>query len=523
MLHIIVIAYWNKMYVTMPWHVVGVLRLGEVHAQILPSGEFCLENEHKIKINACGWLPCHHGNVEYDLVIKKNGDITSLEWMRMRRPKKRAPVTAAAKKIAAGRLAPLGYTREQYLQQAEHAYRDQATWTIAIMYPYKRIVHMNLRAVFACLTADPESICRRGSVACQSFLMYNESKAWAAVEKCLKTLDEPPYDDREGFLERMRWQIKTRYNTGSLENPGDAIHGVQKYQNIWTTLDDIQQARTIRNGMTREKCRLWLGTPCHAALDGKRAVVNTLEEAFALKCFVNVDIYMLQPPYDEEYRTEMGLPCIQTLGMDEDVCIPWAHLWGVEEWLQLLQMSPRSFTCIGRLDQYARGRGQVFRQMIDAKFPCDIGHHYKMNDVEMINTEDVANFVHGLQFPTVQCFADHTNQKYTIDTGRRWIMYPRRIRTVTQRPSVKPPRVALQEEHFTHEYKIGNNASVVHVDQILTPVDVGVYLCSEETRPFDIHVARTLCRHKLYVVNCVQVPFAWEHRAPARIAVSPFL
>ena len=508
----------------MPWHVISVLRLGEVHPHILPRGEFTLEDEQRHKVKASGWLPCHHGNVEYELEMKKNGDIVSLDWMRMRRHKKRAPVTAAAKKIAQGKLAPLGYTREQYLQQAEQAYKDQATWTIAMLYPYKRIADMDVRAVFACLTTDPESICRRGSVACQPFLMYNEPKAWAAVEKVLKTLDEPPYDDRAGFLVRMQWQQDTRSNTGSLTCPGDAIHGLQKYQDIWTTLDDIEHARAIRRGMTRENCRLWLGTPCRAALDGKRAVVNTLEEAFALQCFVTVDIYMLRPPYDENYRTEMGLPGIRTLGTGEDVCVPWAHRWGIEQWLKLLNMAPRTLTCVGRIDQYACGRGQVFRQMLDAKFPCDIGHHYKMNDVEMIDTEDVPGFVHGLDFPTLQCFADQFDQDTVqIDTGRRWILYPRRIRTITQRPSVRPPRVALQEEHYTQEYRVGKNASVARVHQVLTPVDVGVYLCSERTRPFDIHVARTLCRHKLYVVNCRHVPFAWEHRAPGRIAISPFL
>jgi len=505
----------------MPWCVSRVVRLVDIHLHILPFGEFVLVDEKKNKTRAIGWLPCHHANIAYELNMKKNGDIVSILGMRMLRNKNRAPVSAAAKKIAAGTLGPPEYTKEQYLVRAEYAYQDQATWIISILYPYKRICNMNIRDVFQCLVRNPESICMRGSPACLPFLMYNEQKAWDSIQKMLRALSEPPYSDKQGFSDRMQWQRDTRYCTAALESPGENIHGLQFYQNMWTTQFEIDQTRTLRNAMVPANCRLWLGTPCLKALVGRKSVVNTLEEAFALKCFVSVDIYMVNPPFDERYRTEMGLPGIKTLAKGQDVAVPWAHRWGIDAWLTLIGTYPVSYMCVGRLDQYSSGRGQIFKQMKDASFQCEVGHHFKTNNVTMVDTDDVLAFVHSLKYPTIQCFSD-SKTPLDIDTGRRWIRYPTRIRTLTQRALVKEPRVALCEEYFTLQFRVGENASVITPRYLITPVDVGVYICSETTKPFDIHAARTLCRHKLYVVNCQGSPFAWEHVTPTTIAISPF-
>lgn len=217
----------------------------------------------------------------------------------------------------------------------------------------------------------------------------------------------------------------------------------------------------------------------------------------------------------------MGLPDIRLLPSGARVAIPWAHRWGIEQWLALAEKQPESLMCIGRLDQYAGGRGQIFRQMLDASYPCQIGHHFKMNRVEMVTTDDVAAFVHQLDYPTIQCFSEESIPQ--INTRRRWIHRPRRIRTLTKRTwaAAQPPRIALHEEPYT--LQMGDNASVVRVSTVLTPVDVGVYICTATTKSFDIHVARTLCRHKLFVVNCREPPFMWEVKAASRIAISPFI
>ena len=504
----------------MPWQVFRILRLWQLYPHILPPGKFVLVDDDGRKKTVSGWLPCHHGNVQYELSFKKNGGIARVLAMNMLRKKKRAPVSTAGKQIDKGKLAPQGYTKEAYFKQAENAYRDQATWTVAVTYPYWRVYGMDIQQVFLALTNNPESLCMRYSPACIESLMYSPERALTAINNMLQTLSELPYDDLLGFKDRMQWQLDTRYSTGTLNQPSEHIRDIQHYQKIWTTAKEIEHAKILKDAFT-DRCELWMGTPCQAAIGNRCVVVATLEEAFALKCFVKTDIYMLSPPFDNEHRIELGLPDIRELSSNVNVAIPWAHRWGIEQWLALAEKQPETLMCIGRLDQYTVGRGQIFRQMVEASFPCRVGHHFKMNRVEMVDVQDVVAFVQSLNYPTVQCFSELDWPE--IDTGRRWISRPRRIRTVTTRTWVEPPRIALQEEFFILEKEVGDNASVVRVSSILTPVDVGVYICTAETKPFDIHVARTLCRHKLFVVNCQSVPFMWEVKTASRIAISPFI
>jgi len=507
---------------TMSWQVARILRLWQVYPHILPPGKFVLIDAEGHKKTCTGWLPCHHANVQYELAFKPNGDIARVLAMNMLRNKKRAPVSAAGKQLDKGKLAPMGYTKEAYFKQAEHAYRDQATWTVAVTYPHWRVYKMDIPRVFGALTSDPESLCMRYSPACIDSLMYSPEKALAAINRMLQTLSEPPYDDLQGFHDRMQWQLDTRYSTGTLKQPSEHVRDVQHYQKIWTTVNEIEQANILKDAFSDPaSLQLWLGTPCQAAIKGRCVVVATLEEAFALKCFVQTNIYMLDIPFQEEERKQMGLPDIRLLPSGAQVAVPWAHRWGIVQWLALAERQPDSLMCIGRLDQPCRGRGQIFRQMVDASYPCQIGHHFKMNRVEMVSTEDVVGFVHSLDFPTIQCFSEEPIEG--IDTGRRWIPRPRRIRTLTKRTwaQAQPPRIALQEEPFT--LQVGDNASVVNVRSVLTPVDVGVYICTTNTKPFDIHVARTLCRHKLFVVNCQEPPFMWEAKVSSKIAISPFI
>lgn len=525
----------------MSWQIVRVLRLWQVYPHILPPGKFILVDADGKKKTCTGWLPCHHANVQYELAFKPNGDIARVLWMNMLRNKKRAPVSAAGKQIDKGKLAPMGYTKEEYFKQAEHAYRDQATWTVAVMYPHWRIYDMDIPRVFSALTHNPEAICKRYSPACIDALMYAPDKALAAVNKMLKTLSEPPHDDLNGFNARMKWQLDTRYSTATREQPPECVPDIQHYQNMWTTVDEIEHAKVLKDAF-EDIIEVWQGTPCQQAIGDRLVVVATLEEAFALKCFVKTDIYMMSLPFQEEDRKQMGLPGIRVLPKGARIAIPWAHRWGIDKWMALADFQPVSMMCIGRLDQYAVGRGQLFRQMLDA-YPSKIGHHFKMNRVEMVSTDDVAAFVKQLDhhfkmnrvemvstddvaafvkqlnYPVIQCFSEENIEG--IDTGRRWLSRPRRIRTLTTRSSVKPPRLALEEEAFT--LQVGENASVVNVRSVLTPVDVGVYICQANTKPFDIHVARSLCRHKLFIVNCQNVPFMWEAKVPARTAISPFI
>ena len=505
----------------MPWSVHVVRKMWQSYPHILPPGEFTLVDEKKNKKKTRGWLPCHHGNVSYELIFKKNGDIARVVCIKMNKGKKRGPVTAAAKAIEKKKIADMGYTKEMYLVQAEHAYRDQATWTVSVLYSPWRIYRMDIRNVFHELVTDPENICRRNNPACIDSVMYNPHKALVCVKNVLKTLDEPPFDDLEGFEARMVWQKLTKFSTGALEEPCTHIKNVQKYQNIWTIQQEIDDAKKINAALTPLNCNLLLGTPCNQ--EGS-VVCATLEEAFTLKCYIECDIFMLNPPFTEKTREQMGLPNIHKLQEGGHVCIPFAHQWGVQDWLDLIAFNPVAYTCIGRLDQYAKGRGHVFRQMTEASFPTTVMHHFKILNVEMVSTTNVQKCIQQIQekYKVVQCFSETPEEWTDIDTGRRQLTNPYRIRTLTSRKKINFPQIALVEEKST--INVGKNVSVVAPWLFASiPVDVGIYICSDLTKSFDIHAVRTHVRHKLFIINCQTNLFTWEHKAPSRIAVNPFI
>lgn len=473
-------------------HVVKCLWQDRFPPHVLPPGVFIISDGTNQK-ETKGWLPCHHGNVQYTLEFQKNGDIRRILHMKRNNGKKRPRLSLKSFNSK--------YTRKEYLLRAENAYKDHCLWTIAVLYTSWSIYTMDIQAVYNLIVEDPERICHRYSKACRTELCYQPQKALETINRALAVMGEPPFADIEGFNARMEWQRTTRYSTAALKSPGSHIRQLQRYQELWTTSQEIETAKIIGQAITPENCTLVLGTPFTPV---GQVVVRTEEEAFQLQCWAEAPNVVL-------------LSGKETL---TDVCIPFAHTWGVEDWVKLCQRSPQTYTCIGRLDQYTRGRGQIFRNMVDASFPITKCRHYTVPYVQMVTTENVADFVHNLPHKIVQCFSEEAWTE--IDTNRRWIANPRRIRTIATRDDVSVPRIALMEEYFT--LSVGKNASVVPCWTYNNlPVDVVVYLCNHNTRAFDIHVARTHCRSKLYVVNCTTNPDpVWEHKAPNRITISPF-
>ena len=174
----------------MPWTIHSVKEIGQSNRHILPCCLFLLSDGRQKK-QTFGWLPCHHGNVLYELEFQRNGDIKQILRMKMLKGKKRGPVTAAGKVISKRKNKFCrDYDKETYLKQAEHAYVDQATWTIAQIYSHSDIYDMDINYIFKLLTRDVENICKRGSPACIPELMYNAEKGLLYIRKILQTLDE---------------------------------------------------------------------------------------------------------------------------------------------------------------------------------------------------------------------------------------------------------------------------------------------------------------------------------------------
>jgi hypothetical protein len=155
-----------------------------------------------------------------------------------------------------------------------------------------------------------------------------------------------------------------------------------------------------------------------------------------------------------------------------------------------------------------------------------MAYHHGASHVVMVDhavdDEWIQNIVS--KHKVVQCFADEPDQWPHVDTGRRMLARPRRIRTLRSRKRNREEtsgRFPLYEEKYARHP--GYNASVLTVASYHgLPVDGAIYFCSPDTKSFDVHVARTHCRGTLYVVKCTTCLFALQRRPPRRIALNPF-
>lgn len=510
------------------WYIQNINRLHFTDACLLPTADFVLSdgNDRK-KLN--GWLPCHETNIGYELVLKGNRIVQIIRMKSdPKKKQKRNIITKTARRIGQKKFAPKHYTKERYLEQTKYAHESMALWTCAVVYTHWELRNMNIEKVFQELTHNVECIIQSKSIASRPRFFFEKDHAKILIQKILRQMGELPYDDWEGFEARWGWQ--KQLDTAAREKPSEHIPHLQKYQNLWTTTENIQEARELAKALRPNNVTLVVGSPCPSIITDKHAVilVRHLEDAYRWKCEVNWgNICMLKVPFDDERRTELGVADVQELDFNQTVYIPWAHLWSQTQWLAVANKHPTHITAIGRLDQWPAGKGQVFRDMLDSKkIDTSKCYHAAVDCVEMVETDNIQEFVKCQQqkHKVIQCFGNTTEK---IDCQRVFLSKPYRTRTLrpvkdTDLPVTCQP---LYEELRIHAPDaIKGNASVQDVRYYKgLKVPAGIYLCSENTTPFDIHVARTHCKDILYIVNCTTCLFAMQKRAPARITINPFI
>lgn len=500
------------------WFVHRIVKILKKHPHILPVVE-CILKSGKEQKTVTGWLPCHHSNVGYQLTLIPTTDgaynIASIENMTCTRKKSKRPKF---------RKQPA-----TYCAMADAALDNVQLWTIAVMYPYWSIVHMDINTVFQQLVNNIEHVCRRGQP--HAIHMYNTVLATQSIEAGLRQMGELPYNDWVGFEARMAWQLQTRYNTAAIQEPSKHIDHLQFYNNVWTTTQEIETIRTITTAMTPNNTNIILGSLSPTVIPVRSCiVVRNAEDAYRVHCHLDwrhADIFMLDiGRYSYHELANLGIVTVQTLpARAKHVFVAWSHLWGLDQWLQLIAKTPMSYTCVGRNDQYTVGRGQLFRDLCESKqFETTLTTHCATRNVVMVQTDSIADYVAQVvqQHKSVQCFADAPIGQ-ELDTKRRQLSNPTRIRTLRDRheaPTIKPPRLPLMEEPYTTEDCAKLNKSVVDIRSFNgVHVHAAVYICSKDTTPFQIHVAQTHAREALYVVNCQTCLFSLRKISPTKITI----
>jgi hypothetical protein len=523
------------------WFVHRILELVYPHKSVLPSFR-CILRRGKEKITASGWLPCHHSNVGYTLVFseckanRQHFTIEAITDMKCCRRKKST--------IPKVRLQPRFL---EYHDLAEQSYTNVALWTLSVVYPSWQVVTMDHTTVFKRLVDDIENLCRRNVP--HAIHVYDVDKAKVAIDAALKQMGELPYKEHwEAFEARMAWQLQTRMTTASRDQPSEHVRDVERYGHVWTTMEEITAARKIGEALTPHNTTLIVGSMSPSTTpEGSCIVVRNLEDAYRVQCLVDVhaevhggsrkrEVYLVQALHLREnnhaFLKRLGVSGVQQLPANvANIQVAWAHLWSVDAWLALIATAPVSYTCIGRLDQYSPVRGQVFRDMCTTpSFHRTVVQHRMTENIKEIDTNDVEAVLAQIvrAHSSVQCMTDgQSTIEQNIDTGRRQLTQPYRIRTLRREgeaPTIRKPQRALQEEYWQPESCLQTNRSVVSVKSF-NGVDVHavVFICSENTTPFDIHVARTHAREALYILNPNQSFMSLNKECPKTCSVNPFV
>ena len=484
-------------------HISRIDRIWEAYPNILPRCAFILTDGTLVK-KISGWLPCHYKNVFYTLEINDK-NIQRIVNITLGVKRKNDEVIRSA--IQRFKKFKIEYF-QHYKSLALKAYKSKSLWVLSIVYPFWKIKILDRDLTYASLLTNLMQICDRESSLSNPKLWYNKILAKDILIQIARIAEkEITWAD---FDIHMNIQEQLCIDTG-MKRPPLIRKNIQKYKGLWTTNAEISRTRLIAATFRPDNVQLQLGSPCpsHIPSDAICICVHD-EDIFRWHCSVE---------WGTLYTVE-NCPRLK----DKTVYIGFAHHWGVKHWAKLALKLPKcSFVCIGRLDQYSRGRGQIFRDMYESvKFQYISVYHKATDNVEMVQTDDIPSFIQETQqkhsnWP-IQCFANNPLNWKQIDLGRVWHMG--KIRTI--RFGTKEHENTFYEDKCTHTH--GKNASVLKIQKYQgLPVPFSVYICSEETTAFHIHVARTFTQHLLYVVNCSTCLFSFEKKAPSRITINPFI
>lgn len=482
--------------------------------ELLAPGFFTLYRK-KEKVKVTGWLPTHHSNVDFHLELSEPNDKKVCKILNILQIKNNPKKKIQAYLRYAGKLTK---NKDKYIKMAEDARNSMALWTLAVLYTYYNLP-LDINGRFLSLVEDFTKICRRGFAEALPALIYNYDKSVEIINRGLLQMGELPKAQSWTHLKQLHeWQKATKWSPASWKEP-KGLYGVQKYNGKWIDSIDIDKYKELTSSITPDNTTVIIGTPNNSEtpLKDAKIVVRNEEDAYKWKMNnTHTTVYILKnwpldPKKRELRQKKLGVWPLKELEKDQDdVVVAYAHLWGQEDWLKLLRTNPKKFTLIGRLDQYPCGRGQIFRDVCESKkFQTILTRHHGAEVIKTATEDDLKSIKqrHG----TVQCFYNG-KEKLKFDLGRIQLKDPRRIRTI--RAQQKSSYLLYEEESTSGTFKNLSVISARHFQGVKP--HAGVYICSEEDSPFDLHVARTQCKDVLYIIGEPISMFSLIRRPPSR-------
>jgi len=490
------------------------------YGELLPYCEFVLSKGRQ-KITVTGFLPCHHSNIGYELNINDRNNIKEIISIK----------TIEGKASVLPELR--SYLHPNYEILATDALKSRSLLVCSVIYNYWDLKKMDIKKQFNMLCDDIERLSLRGfPYACH---LFDVDRACECINNAFIIMKNPPYKKFDAFKARMKWQLTTRYGTATKIKPkpagiflGEERIKLIEYNDVYCTEADVQVAEKLASVFTANTTNLVQGSLQNITGD---IVVLNVEDAYRVRYQTGTacNIYMMiKHKFNEDKCYALGITNIKKLPASLDhINVAFAHLWGVEEWTQLISFEARSYTLIGRMDQYPRGRGQFFRDMLESnRFPSKITRHFGTDNVICMQSSDIVATVGEINclYSTVQVF-NTNNVSLGIDCGRRYIVNPPRIRSLrdhSEAPYITLPFIPLIEEMKANRKLLKKNASEINVRKFQgVPVEAGVLICSENTTAFDIYVAKSHCSQVIYLVNGCNF-FSMGNDTPSRCTANPF-
>lgn len=496
-----------------------------IDGDLLPSCEFVLTRKSS-KIAVTGFLPLHHSHIGYELIINEKNqiiDIISIKTIEGKKPT----------------LSPLrSYKYPNYEAIATQALTCVELLVCSVIYPIWDLRKMNIKKQYEMLCVDIERSAIRGFPYARN--LYNYDRALTCIQQAYIIMNKTPFEKIDAFKARMKWQKQTQYDTATVNKPKPYYGTVCRskdhvklieYNGVFCTESSVNVVKKLASVFTPNSTKLIQGSlPLH--FTGNIVVLN-IEDAYRVRYHTGTasNIYMMTPHlFKPSDCRNLGITNVKQLPKNLDhINVAFAHLWGVEEWTELISFEASSYTVFGRLDQYPRGRGQFFRDMLESnQFSVQFSKHFGTDNIISLQSNDIAASVAEIysKYDTVQCF-NTNNISLGIDCGRRILKKPRRIRSLRDRSEamdVKLPYIPLIEERHALQNDFTKNASEIKVSRFAgVPVHAGVLICSANTTAFDIAIAKSHCHHALYLINGSHYFSMHDIKPRSRCTANPFL
>ena len=410
--------------------------------------------------------------------------------------------------------------KNQYIQLAEKCRHSMAIWTLSCIYLYFQIPE-DITGTFDRLMKDFTLICTRGAPESRIDLIYDYAKSVQIINKGLKQIGQKEDANTWKTLKDMHeWQQHTRYNTASCKKPS-YTHNIEKFKGKWADKADIKLFRDISSCFRPDNTTIIQGDPSHSRFPNDCIVlVRNTEDGYKWRrCTPNGKLTSLKIWHDAQTFKSLGITLTLAPYEAEHIVVAYSHLWSIESWLKLSKLNAKRWTLVGRLDQYPKGRGQIFRDICESGlYTVEYTRHTGAEVVEHCEISDIERIVDKYKVVQVFCKDQELLKKYkfTIDTHRIQLKNPFRIRTIR---STETQRKILYEEEYTTQD--GLPSSVINIRNFhgVRP-NASIYICGTNETSFDIHVARTQCTHKLFIIGKEPNMFSLERRPPQRVTIS---